>query len=172
MRARPERVLLFRSGRHLGVAIDALRRLAPGCEVTVVAMPSAIAALEAAGIGATHRIVYDGTPFFRPWPFARSGAWRQAVAGRFARVCVLWNDPDGVGQANVDYTALTVSPFGFTAITPDGTLVSRPTGANVRRAAIRAGLSVAVGAVLALALWTPARLGAIGRWVLGRQASR
>lgn len=165
----PERVLLFRSGRHLQVALDALQRAWPGCDVTVVATPAAGAALDAAGIATSHRLVYTATPFFKPWPFLASAAWRGAVAGGFDRVCVLWNDPEGAGQANVDYTALTVAPAGFTAITPDGTLVPRPTGANLKRAMARAAASIAVGAVLA-ALWVPARIAAAGRMAAGRRA--
>lgn len=169
MRTRPERVLLFRSGRHLQVALDALQRRWPGCEVTVVATPAAVPALDAAGLGGEARLIYDATPFFQPWPFLTSAAWRGAVGGGFDRVCVLWNDPDGAGQANVDYTALTVAPSGFTAITPDGTLVSRPTGANLTRAVSRAAASVAVGTVLA-AVWIPARIAAAGRAAFGRRA--
>lgn len=170
MRTRPERVLLFRSGRHLQVALDALQRDSPGCAVTVVAMPAAAAALDAAGVSDEQRILYAATPFFKPWPFLTSAAWRRAVAGGFDRVCVLWNDPEGAGQANVDYTALTVAPTGFTAVTPDGALVARPTGANLRRAASRAAASLAVGAVLA-ALWVPARIATAGRALTGRHAS-
>lgn len=165
----PERVVLFRSGRHLQVALDALRREWPGCDVTVVATPAAGPALDAAGIGTDHRVIYDATDFFRPWPFLTSAAWRVAAGKRFDRVCVLWNDPDGRGQTNVDYTAMTLAPAGFTAITPDGTLVPRRTGANLQRALSRAAASMAVGAVLA-ALWVPARAAACARAAFGRQA--
>lgn len=170
MRTRPERILLFRSGRHLQVAIDALRAGSPGCDITVVAAPSAAPALEAAGVDAAHRLFYDATPFFKPWPFLRSAAWRSAVAGGYDRVCVLWNDPEGAGQANVDDTALTVAPRGFTAITPDGRCLPRRTGANLRRVAVRAAVSLALCAGLAMALWLPARIGAAGRWALRRQS--
>lgn len=171
MPTRPERILLFRSGRHLQVAIDALRADSPGCEITVVATPAAGPALDAAGIDGAHRVVYDVTPFFKPWPFVTSAAWRSAVRGGHDQVCVLWNDPDGAGQANVDYTALTVSPRGFTAITPDGTRIPRRSGPNLGRAARRAAASLAVSTVLWVALWLPARLGAAGRRVFGRQGA-
>ncbi len=159
----PERILLFRSGRHLQTAIAALRAESPSCAITVVARPEAAAALDQAGIQTADRILYDRTPFFHPWPFLTSRAGRQARAGRFDRVCVLWNGPDGAGQANVDYTALTVSPVGYTAITPDGTLHVRRTAAILRREAARTALSLAVGACLALALFLPARLLSLGR---------
>ena len=171
MSMRPERVLVFRSGRHVQVALDALRADSPSCEVTVVGTPAAATALDQLGIDAAHRITYDRTPFFRPMPFITSAAGRRALAGRFDRVCVLWNDPEGGGQANVDYTALTVSPFGFTAITADGTLIPRRSGANLRRELARAATSLAVAAVLGLCLFLPARLLAVGQAVRGRRLS-
>ncbi len=158
MRRPPERILLFRSGRHLQTALAALRAASPACEITVVARPEAAAALDHAGIDPAHRLLYDCTPFFHPWPFLTSPAGRRAWAGRFDRVCVLWNGPDGAGQANVDYTALTVSPLGYTAITPDGTVLTRRTAATLHREASRAALSLAVGAFLGLTLFLPARL--------------
>lgn len=165
----PERILLFRSGRHLQVAIDALRAESPSCEVTVVATPAATAVLDQCGIEASQRITYDRTPFFRPIPFITSAAGVCALAGRFDRVCVLWNDPEGAGQANVDYTALTVAPFGFTAITADGTLIPRRSGANLRRELARAVASVAVAVVLGVCLFLPARVLAAGHARLGRR---
>lgn len=168
MRGRPERILLFRSGRHLQVALAALRAASPSCEVTVVARPEAAAALDHAGIDAAHRLDYDRTPFFQPVPFITSAAGRRAVTGRFDRVCVLWNGPDGVGQANVDYTALMVSPLGFTAITPDGSLLPRRTAANLGREAARAVMSLAVAAFLGLTLFLPARLLAVRRSAAGK----
>lgn len=158
MHTPPERILLFRSGRHLQTAIAVLRAAAPACEITVVARPEAAAALDQAGIDPAHRLLYDRTPFFHPWPFLTSPAGRRALAGRFDRVCVLWNGPDGAGQANVDYTALSVSPLGYTAITPDGTLLVRRTAATLRREVVRAGVSLAVAAFLGLTLFLPARL--------------
>jgi hypothetical protein len=154
----PERILLFRSGRHLRAAMDALVADAPGCAITVVATPAAVPVLEQIGIDADHRIVYDRTPFFRPWPFITSAAGVRAIAGRFDRVCVLWNDPDGSGQANVDHTALLVSPRGFTAITADGRLIPHRTGPLLARELVRAGASLGVAAVLGLCLFLPARL--------------
>lgn len=158
MPARPERILLFRSGRHLKTALDALRAGSPGCDITVVATPAAAVALDQNGIGAGRRILYERTPFFQPWPFLTSAAGARAWAGRFDRVCVLWNDPDGSGQVNVDHTALTVSPFGFTAITADGSLIEHRTTAIVRREAVRAVSSTAIAMLIGLCLFLPARL--------------
>lgn len=153
----PERVLLFRSGRHLRTALDALSARAPGCDVTVVATTAGLAALDDAGVPTERRIVYDHTPFFQPWGFLRSGVGLKIWTQRFDRVCVLWTDPDGVGHANVDQTALVVSPRGFTAITPDGQLIERRTGPVLRREAARAWRSGGLGLLLGLTVFLPAR---------------
>jgi hypothetical protein len=158
MSSQPERILLFRSGRHLGAAIEALRIDSPNCDITVVATPAAAPALEQQGVDAAHRILYDRTRFFQPWAFITSGAGVRAVTGRFDRVCVLWNDPDGAGQVNVDHTALAVSPFGFTAITADGSLIEHRTAGIVSREAKRAASSIGVAVALGLFLFLPARL--------------
>lgn len=157
MSARPERILLFRSGRHLHVAMDALRREAPGCDITVVATPAALPVLEQAGIDAAHRLIYDRTPFFQPFRFLFSAAGARAMAGQFDRVAVLWNDPEGTGQANVDQTALAISPGGFTAITADGRLIPHRTAPLLAREARRAVRSIGIGAALLLGLYLPAR---------------
>jgi hypothetical protein len=157
MSARPERVLLFRSGRHLHVAMEALRADAPDCEITVVATPAAIPVLDQLGIEAERRIIYNRTPFFRPWPFLNSGCWRRVV-GRFDRVCVLWNDPLGSGAGNVDHTAMLVAPSGFVAITPDGSLVTHRSLSIALRELRRGLASVGVALALGLLLFFPARL--------------
>ncbi len=157
MRSRPERILLFRSGRHLRVALDALRAVSPGCAITVVATPPAAPALDQAGIDQAHRIVYDRTPFFEPIPFITSGAGARALAGRFDLVAVLWNDQDGTGQANVDQCAALVSLGGFTAITPDGRLIPWRIGTVVAREIARAATSIGVAAALGLLLFAGLR---------------
>jgi hypothetical protein len=158
MSSPPERILLFRSGRHLQTAIDALRRHSPNCDITVVATPAAVPVLEQQGVDAAHRILYDRTPFFAAWPFITSSAGVRALAGRFDRVCVLWNDPEGAGAVNVDHTALAVSPFGFTSITADGSLIEHRTAGVVNREARRAASSIGVALALGLFLFLPARL--------------
>lgn len=158
MRSRPERILLFRSGRHLRVALDALRAASPGCDLTVVATPPAAPVLDQAGVDQAHRIVYERTPFFEPLPFLTSRAGARALAGRFDRVCVLWNDQDGAGQANVDQCAALVSLGGFTAITPDGRLIPWRIGTVVAREIARAATSIGVAAALGLLLFAPARI--------------
>lgn len=168
MRARPERILLFRSGRHLQVAIEALRRAWPGCDITVVATPAAVAALEHAGVDEAHRILYDRTPFFQPWPFVSSGAGRRALRGGFDRVCVLWNAPDGAGQSNVDRTALAVSPRGFVAVTADGALLVRRTAPLLVREARRAVRSAGLAALLGIGVYLPAHFAGAVRRVVPR----
>lgn len=158
-----ERILLFRSGRHLRTALDALAVHVPGCEITVVATPSGAAALEDAGLPEDRRLVYDGTPFFQPWPFLSSRAGAEVRRRRFDRVCVLWTDPDGAGHANVDRTALVVSPTGFTAITPDGRLIERPTLPAVHRELRRACRSLGLAAALGILVVLPARLARLVR---------
>jgi hypothetical protein len=71
----------------------------------------------------------------------------------------------------VDYTALMVSPRGFTAITPDGMLHRRHSAANLRREAGRAAMSLAVAALLGLTLFLPARLLALGRGGVREEAA-
>jgi hypothetical protein len=80
---------------------------------------------------------------------------------RFNRVAVLWNDPDGSGQGNVDRTAFLLAPRGFVAITPDGGIVERRIAPQLRREARRAVLSAWVAVMLA-ALYVPALM--LSRW--------
>lgn len=152
----PERILLFRSGRHLGVALAALRRDSPGCDIAVVTTPAGVPALDEAGIPHDRRVIYDRAPAFQPVAFARSRAAR-VLWHRYDRVCVLWSTLDGAGHANVDRTALLVSPSGFTAVTADGQLVVRRTWPVVRREATRAVRSSALLVGLALLVFLPAR---------------
>jgi hypothetical protein len=158
VRKRPERVLLFRSGRHLGTALDALAAQSPGCQVTVVATPGATAALDAAGIPAARRLIYTRTPFFQPWAFLWSRTGAKAMRGGFDRVCVLWTDPHGRGHANVDHTALLLSPRGFTAITADGQLIPRAMAPALRRELIRAAKSTVLTLVVGACVSLPARI--------------
>jgi len=157
MRPRPDHIVLFRSGRHLRTALDALRAAFPSSRITVIATPSAVASVSAAGVNERDRIVYDATAFFQPLAFVCSRAWRQALARRPTRVAVLWSTPDGAGHVNIDRTALTLSPRGFLAVTPDGTIVPRGTGAMLAREVQRTAWSLLVGAALQLLLFLPAR---------------
>jgi hypothetical protein len=158
MPRRPERILLFRSGRHLPEALDALRADSPACEITVVAPSAAATFLDRVGIDTAHRIVYDRTPLFRPWPFMTSAAGVRSLIGRFDRVCVLWDDPESSGQADVDRTALLMLARGFTAITADGALIVHRPGPLLVRQVTRAGASIGLAIALGLCVFLPARL--------------
>jgi hypothetical protein len=152
---RPERIVLLRSGRHLQVALSALQARWPGCRVAVVGTAGTERAIAQAGVAAADIFIYTLRQRFSSKAFFFSPT---AVALRiwgFDRVAVLWNDPGGAGQANVDRTALWMAPRGFLAITPDGQVIDRPAGRELRRAVRRAATSLLVAPILA-ALYLPA----------------
>lgn len=131
-------LLLLRTGPHLPVALQAIERTWPGCEVAVVGTPGSEAAIEQAGVPVDRIFVYRAAPTFRPFAFWRSGIARAARRRGFRRLAVLWNDPQGTGQDDVDRTALLHSPSGYMAITPDGRLIERRLVPQVRREIRRA----------------------------------
>jgi len=155
--SRRERVLLLRSGRHLQVALTALQAHLPGCEIGVVGTPGSERTIEQAGVPAANIFVYAKRPRFTPAAFFFSTTAVSARCWRFNRVAVLWNDPDGSGQGNVDRTALTLAPRGFLAITPDGRVVERSIWPQVRHEVCRSLTSIATAVMLG-ALYLPAML--------------
>jgi hypothetical protein len=154
---RRNRVLLLRSGRHLQVALSALQAQIPGCEVGVVGTPGSESAIAQAGVTASNTFIYSKRPRFTPAAFFFSATAIAARCWRFDRVAVLWNDPDGSGQGNVDRTALTLAPRGFLAITPDGRVVERTMWPQVRHELRRTMTSVGTAVMLG-ALYLPAML--------------
>jgi hypothetical protein len=158
---RRERVLLLRSGRHLQVALKALETFSPGCEVGVVGTPGSERAIEQAGVPASNTFIYSKRSRFTPAAFFFSTTAVATRAWRFDRVAVLWNDPDGTGQGNVDRTALTLAPWGVLAITPDGRVVERTIWPQVRHELCRTmtsiGTAMMLGALYLPALLIPAR---------------
>lgn len=152
-----DRILLLRTGRHLQVALSALQSYMPGCEVGVVGTPGSERAIEQAGVPAANAFVYAKRSRFTPIAFFFSSTALEARWWRFTRVAVLWNDPDGAGQGNVDRTALTLAPRGFLAITPDGRVIERTIWPQVRHEMCRAMTSVATAVMLG-ALFLPAML--------------
>jgi hypothetical protein len=153
---RPERIVLLRSGRHLQVALSALRDAFPGSAVTVVATTGTRETVEAAGVAPEDCVMYEGRARFHPAGLCATGvAWTLWRRG-YDRVAVLWVDPDGSDRSNVDRTALLLAPFGFTGITPDGRLYERRTVALLGRELRRAIVSVALSAGLALVGYGPA----------------
>jgi hypothetical protein len=154
-----ERIVLIRSGRHLGVAVDALQERFPGAEIAVVGTPGSEPVITQAGIDPGSIFVYGAKPRFTPVAFALSRAALAARRWGFTRVAVLWNDPDGRGQGNVDRTAFLLAPRGFLAITPDGSVVEKSPFRQLGYEARRALTSLAVGVVLG-ALYVPAVMAA------------
>jgi hypothetical protein len=151
-----ERILLIRSGRHLAVACKALETLNPKCEISVLGTRGSERAIEQVGIPPERTYIYDRQPRLTPIAFVTS-ATGLGVIGRFDRVAVLWNDPDGRGQGNVDRTAFAISPRGFLAITPDGSVIERSWMPVVRFELKRTATSLATALVLG-ALYLPALL--------------
>jgi hypothetical protein len=152
------RILLIRSGRHLHIAIDALRSYAPGCDIGVVGTAGSEGAIAQAGVQEADCFIYSKRSRLQPLSFFFSTtAWRARGWG-YDRVAVLWNDPQGTGQGNVDRTALAMSPSGFLAIAPDGTLVERSSWTQVRNECRRMVASLATGAAFAMLLYLPALL--------------
>lgn len=158
MPGQPERILLLRSGRHLSVALDVLRRTYPGCRVCAIATPGTEAALAKEGLGPDDYFIYDARPQFDAWPLLTSGLYVRARRRGYDRVAALWLDPDGSDRANVDRAALLLSPAGFDAITPDGQLLRRRAWTMAAREARRAVLSLATLACLGALLYGPARV--------------
>ena len=154
---RPERVLLFRSGRHLQMAMDSLRTRWPECQIAVIGTSGSEPAIAQAGIESGNAFIYKKRPRFSPAAFFFSATAIAARAWRFDRVAILWNDPDGAGQGNVDRTAFLLAPRGFVAITPDGSVVDRHLTPQIRREVRRAVRSLAMAVMLG-ALYIPALL--------------
>src|SRR5688500_1178424 len=162
MPAPPKRILLLRSGRHLRVAMDALTARVPGCGIAVVGTPGSEAAMAAVDIRPGDAFVY-AAPRMQPFAFLFSRTALAVWRWRYDQVAILWNDPDGTGSGNVDRTACVMSPRGYLAITPDGTIVERSPWPQVRREVVRVAASVAVGSALGVLLYLPAMVGAAFR---------
>ncbi|MGE3276408.1 MAG: hypothetical protein AB7O67_14945 [Vicinamibacterales bacterium] len=161
MPSRPERVLVIRSGRHLHVALEAVRRRMPGATIAVLATPGTEAGLEQLGVYRSRQFIYRAAPTFDAWPLLRSGLAVRLWAHRFDRVVALWLDPDGSDRANVDRAALLLSPGGFDAVTPDGSWHHRRGAALAFGELRRAARSMAIDAALTCLLFLPARLGRV-----------
>jgi hypothetical protein len=149
------RILLLRSGRHLRVAMDALSTRFPGSRIGVVGTPGSRPAIEQAGIAPEDTFTYEA-PRFQPLSFFFSRTALAVRLWRYDRVAILWNDPDGTGQGNVDRTACAMSPGGYLAITPDGTVIERAVIPQVRTEMLRVAASTGVGLALGLLLYVPA----------------
>jgi hypothetical protein len=151
----PERILLLRSGRHLHVATGALAERFPGCHIGVVGTRGSRPAIEQAGVAAADLFVHDAARL-QPLEFFFSGTARRIRRWRYDRVAILWNDPDGKGSGNVDRTACLMSPRGYVAVTPDGTVIDRALIPQVQMEMRRVVTSIGVAAVLGVLLYLPA----------------
>jgi hypothetical protein len=165
----PERILLLRSGRHLQVAREALAARFPGCRVGVVGTPGSRPAIEQAGTAAGDTFIYEGGRF-RPLALFCSRTGLAVRQWRYDRVAILWNDPEGTGQGNVDRTACVMSPRGYLAITPDGTIVERAVMPQVTTELLRVVASVGIAAMLGGLLYLPAMLVRAVQWIVGFRA--
>jgi hypothetical protein len=151
----PRRIVLLRSGRHLRVAMDALAARFPGCRVAVVGTRGSEQVIELAGIATFDTFIHSGSRF-RPLAFFFSRTALTIRRWRYDQVAVLWNDPDGRGQGNVNRTALALSLRGYLAITPDGTVVERALMPQLGAECLRLIASVGVAAVIGVLLYVPA----------------
>ncbi len=149
-------IVLLRSGRHIHVAAHRLRDLWPGCRLMVVTQPGTEPILDELGILPEDRFIYDRNKFFSPVSLALSPAGRRLRSRTFDEVAVLWTDPEGKGHSNVNFTALLLSPGGFAAITPDGSVIHQQTWRTLKRETQRAVYSMAVFGFLQLFIYIPA----------------
>jgi hypothetical protein len=114
-------ILLLRSGRHMPLAVAALRTTYPGSRVVVVTQPGTDGELDRAAVTVTDRIVYRRGRF-AALRFLFSSAMVRVLALRPSRVAVLWNDERGAGLSNVTRTGWLLGRGRVIAITPDGRL--------------------------------------------------
>lgn len=152
------KVALLRSGRHLHVGVRTLRGRWPDCRLMVVSQPGAESVLDELGIPQEDRFIYSRKKIFTPLSVALSPVGVRLRSLGFDRVAVLWNDPDGKGHENVSRTALLLSPRGFLAITPDGSVVEQDIWHLLKRETQRAFCSIAAFCVIQLFLCLPAAL--------------
>ena len=132
------------------VAVDALGARWPGCGSRSWGRQAANPRSHRRACRLPLTFVYDAAPTFQPAAFRFSRAARAAQRWGFDRVAVLWNDPTGSGQGNVDRTAFWLAPLGFVAVTPDGRMVDRLLWPHVMRQGRRAVVSLVAAPVLGL----------------------
>ena len=168
---RQRRVLLLRSGRHLRIAMDALTARFPGCHIGVVGTSGSEAAVAQAGIAPDDYLLHRAARI-EPLAFFFSRTALAARRWRYDQIAILWNDPQGTGQGNVDRAALALSPLGYLAVTPDGSVVERSSWRQAAFELARVAASLGVGAALAVLLFGPAKAGPYVRRVAGPYVRR
>jgi hypothetical protein len=142
-----EKILLIRSGRHLRVALEALRAWSPGCEVGVIGTAGSEGPIATAGIPPYDAFIYTKRARLQPISFFFSLTALRARHWGYDRIAILWNDP-----------ALAMSPRGYLAITPDGTIVERSLGPQLRTECLRVVMSLGTAAILGALLYVPAAI--------------
>jgi hypothetical protein len=135
--------------------MDALIARFPGCRIGVVGTPGSEAALATADVRPGDAFIYRAARI-QPFAFLFSPTALAVWRWKYDHVAILLNDPDGTGSGNVDRTACALSPRGYLAITPDGTIVERSPWPQLRREVVRVAASTAVGAALGVLLYIPA----------------
>ena len=150
-------ILLLRSARHLHTGLAALRARFPEAEIVVASQLGTEGVLDRLEVAPARRIL-GAWKRFTPLSFMSSPAGRDAWRRRFDHVAVLWLDPAGAGYDNVNRTALTISPGGFLAITPDGAIRSQRASRVLIAEAACAARSLAALILIAALLWAPARV--------------
>jgi hypothetical protein len=152
-----DEILLIRSGRHLHSALSALRSSFPAAHITVVSNDGSHDVLDRVGIDARDRVVgrwsHVSASALIADPVGR-GLWSR----RAQRVAVLWPDPDGSGYGNVTRAALALSPRGFLAVTPDGTVCEQSGPRCLAREALNGLLSLLTRVAAFALLTVPARV--------------
>lgn len=157
-------ILLLRSGRHLSAACEALRNAYPGCRISVVGQPGTEELLTRCGIPVEDQLIYRAGKVFSPFRFRYSETGRAVRRRTFDRVAVLWTNPTGEGFDNVDRTALLLSPRGFLAIPPDGSLLTQVPLDETRRTVRMVFWSLLALSTVFVFLVVPAT---VGRLVVG-----
>jgi hypothetical protein len=114
--------------------------------------------LDRLGIDGSQRIIYRTRKFLSPFTFFFSEAGRRLRQEGFVEVAVLWNDQEGLGQANVNRTALLLSPKGFLAVSPDGMIHRQRTLATLEHEARRTIYSMGALVLIFVSLRIPAAL--------------
>lgn len=168
---KPVRVLILRTSRFMGLAVEWARREWPGATIRVVHQPGTEDELRAAGIGVTDRIrmrPHDRITALALW----SSRWGWAAWWwRPDHVVVQWWNIDGRGHAAADRAALLLQSRGFHVVMEDRSSQWMPRSRWQSRASSLvsrrcAGAAMVIGIVIAtVVLWpitawrrmTPAR---------------
>ncbi|MEW6320997.1 MAG: hypothetical protein AB1635_07900 [Acidobacteriota bacterium] len=161
------RVAVFRSSRHLALAVVTAQSVWPGCAIAVVHQPGR--ALEARILGVP--IEYGATARFRVLGWVMSSARRTLRAWAPDEIVVQFQDESGAGCRELGLVALLAGRGRFHAVLPDGSLHTVDAWGWLRAAARAAALAgrncvllaaIAAASILAAPVWMLSR----GLWAL------